>query len=94
MAIDSLLIVQNRVPVQLSETVTPTELTSNDTAAPTYDLVGATQHLGNTLQRGHYTALCRSAFDGGYYSCNDTSIAAETFSGRPSSSPYLLRQRG
>ena len=95
-AMDILLIMQNEVPVEVAETVVPFELTSLNTAAPTYDLVGVTQHLSNTLLGGHYTALCRSSADGCVYSCNDTKIAAAQFPSRPSSSPYLLmyRQKG
>ena len=57
-----------------------------------YKLAAVTNHSGS-MGGGHYTAQCRSAADGGWYTCNDSSVVQARTVGGPSRAPYLLLYR-
>jgi len=61
--------------------------------SPTYDLTAVTHHCGSLLS-GHYWAHCRSAVDGQWYTCNDSSVQLDSRTeDGASDTPYLMLYR-
>ena len=89
---EAALVLQDTVPVCAPQILVPSELSSSDTVAPIYDVLGITNHTGS-LHLGHYTATCRCALDGSWYRCNDKIISKTTLSLRHSSQPYIMMYR-
>ena len=58
---------------------------------PVYDLFAISNHFG-ALNGGHYTATCKNAEDGGWYSFNDGSVSPNN-GNVCSSSAYMLFYR-
>lgn len=57
--------------------------------APVYDLYGVSNHFGG-MGGGHYTAYTRSAIDGKWYNCDDSSVTEVSPSRIKSRAAYLL----
>lgn len=56
-----------------------------------YELYGVCNHHGKDLQSGHYTALCRNATDGNWYSYDDTRVQrVEDAAGVVTPDAYIL----
>ena len=62
---------------------------STAASQPLYRLTAIANHVGS-MAHGHYTALCRSASDGKWFHCNDSSVKEVKHAGGASSSAYML----
>ncbi|XP_037069634.1 ubiquitin carboxyl-terminal hydrolase 31-like [Pollicipes pollicipes] len=59
-------------------------------AGGVYELYGVCNHHGKDLQSGHYTALCRNATDGNWYSYDDARVQRLEEGGVVTPDAYIL----
>ena len=85
---------QNETPIRVPPTLDIAAHCSKEAlpSKPTYKLVAVANHMGSQGS-GHCTADCRSAVDGQWYSCNDSTVQGSHYQQEPSELPYLLFYR-
>ena len=76
---------QNTTPVRVPPTLDLAPYCSKDAlpGKPRYELVAVANHMGSRGS-GHCTADCRSAVDGQWYSCNDSTVQCSRYQEKPS----------
>ena len=85
---------QNTTPIRVPPTLDLAPYCSKE-ALPSnrrYELIAVANHMGSRGS-GHCTANCRSAVDGRWYSCNDSTVQCSRYQEKPSQLAYLLFYR-
>lgn len=66
------------------------QLDDKTSNVPYYKLFGAVLHSGS-LSGGHYTAICKSSFNGKWYNFNDSHVSSASIGSEyKSPSPYIV----